>query len=176
MTTYAINENGVVTNVIEADAEFAATIGAIPLPEGFGIGDFYDGAEWTKASSPPPPPPTPTMVNAERDRRLVEGTPIPVTGYGDIPLTGTDRDMTIITALLIRAQTAHATGITSPSMVIRDKLNVIHNLTPAQMLELTSRGMQWVEDTMATAWAMKDGTSPYEEGIPSDFTDDVYWQ
>lgn len=50
--SYAIVENGVVTNVIDADEEFAASIGAIP---GNGaIGDLYDGHIFTK--------PTPVVV------------------------------------------------------------------------------------------------------------------
>lgn len=43
---YAIIENGICANVIIADAVFAAQIGAVELPEGFGIGDSYNGAEW----------------------------------------------------------------------------------------------------------------------------------
>jgi hypothetical protein len=122
-----------------------------------------------------PEPPDSSAVNKERDRRIAAGTTISVSGYGVIPMTGTDRDMTLITAMLIRARDAHADGAASASMVLRDRDNVIHNLTPLQMLELTSKGMQWVEDTMTVSWAMKDGTAPFEGGIPLDFTDDGYW-
>lgn len=47
---YAIlDENGVCVNAIVAEEEFATQIGAIVLPNGFGIGDTYDGASWQKA-------------------------------------------------------------------------------------------------------------------------------
>ena len=50
---YAIlDENGVCMNAIVAEEEFAAQIGAIVLPNGFGIGDTYDGIAWQKAVSP----------------------------------------------------------------------------------------------------------------------------
>lgn len=45
---YGVIENGVCTNIIVADALFAAKIGAVELVEGFGIGDLYDG-NWVKA-------------------------------------------------------------------------------------------------------------------------------
>lgn len=45
---YGVIENGVCTNIIVADALFAAKIGAVELVEGFGIGDKFDG-DWSKA-------------------------------------------------------------------------------------------------------------------------------
>lgn len=158
-----------------------ATTEPPPQPQGGFVIRFVDGAWGYSPLATPEEPPTgepvasSAMVNAERDRRIAVGTTIDVAGYGDIPLTGTDRDMTIITALLVRAGGAHSAGDTSPSMVIRDRENQVHYLTPLQMLELTSKGMQWVEDTMAVSWAMKDGTAPFEEGIPVDYNEDSYW-
>jgi hypothetical protein len=49
---YAILENGVCANTIVADADFAATIGAIELPDGYGIGDTCNNGVWTKAPQP----------------------------------------------------------------------------------------------------------------------------
>lgn len=49
MPAYAIIQDGVVTNVIEADAEFAATIGAVPAPTQVGIGHTYAGGVFTTA-------------------------------------------------------------------------------------------------------------------------------
>ncbi|MDL2273972.1 hypothetical protein LJC34_05480 [Oscillospiraceae bacterium OttesenSCG-928-G22] len=61
MATFAIVDEGIVVNTIEAEAEIAAELGAIACPDGFGIGDGFDGEEWTKAPQPePPPPPEPT--------------------------------------------------------------------------------------------------------------------
>jgi len=120
--------------------------------------------------------PLSVQVNIERDRRIAEGSIFTVTGYGDIPLTGTTKDMTILTALLIKAQGLKAAAVTDPVLVIRDKNNVTHNLTPDQMIELVSIGMGWIEATMQVSWDMKDGIAPFEAGIPADFaTNESYW-
>lgn len=116
-------------------------------------------------------------VNRERDRRIVAGKSFTVLtgGYGDIPLTGREEDKVALMGLLVKAQGAKAMGITAPVMTLRDGANVNHALTPDQMIELVSKGMSWIEDVMAASWAMKDGTAPFEAGIPADYTDDGYW-
>ena len=43
--TYGIIENGQCVNAIEADETFALSLGAVGIPEGYWIGDYYDG-EW----------------------------------------------------------------------------------------------------------------------------------
>lgn len=42
---YGIIENGQCVNAIEADEAFALSIGAAEIPDGYWIGDHYDG-EW----------------------------------------------------------------------------------------------------------------------------------
>lgn len=54
MARFAIIDAGRVTNIIESDAEFAASIGAIDAT-GASIGDLWDGVVFT----PPAPEPTP---------------------------------------------------------------------------------------------------------------------
>lgn len=46
---YCIVKDGVIVNMIVAEADFAAEIGALPVYESAAIGEKY---------SPPPPPPT----------------------------------------------------------------------------------------------------------------------
>ena len=46
---YLIVDNGVITNIIVADEEFANSIGAVA---------FYEGAEIGKPYNPPKPPPS----------------------------------------------------------------------------------------------------------------------
>lgn len=115
-------------------------------------------------------------VNAERDRRIVAGATFTVTAYGTIPLTGREEDKVILTALLVRAQALIAQGVTNPVMVIRDRDNETHTLTPAQMAELIGLAFTWVEDTMQVSWAMKDATGDFPAGIPADYaTNESYW-
>ena len=47
--TYCIVEDGVIVNIIVAEADYAEEIGAVPGYDGAAIGEKY---------SPPPPPPT----------------------------------------------------------------------------------------------------------------------
>lgn len=47
--TYCIVSNGVIVNIIVAEANFAVEIGALPAYEGAAVGESYN---------PPPPPPT----------------------------------------------------------------------------------------------------------------------
>lgn len=42
---YAQLDKNRVYNVIESDDSFASACGAIPIKDGYGIGDYYDG-EW----------------------------------------------------------------------------------------------------------------------------------
>lgn len=69
---YAKIDDGVCTNSIVADAEFAEQYGYIPLPEGYGIGDFYDGEKWEKKKAPDPPDPPEPEENPSDDRQAVE--------------------------------------------------------------------------------------------------------
>lgn len=114
-------------------------------------------------------------VNVERDRRIATGATFTVTGYGDIPITGAQRDQSMLTGLLIKAQGAKALGVTASVMKLRDAVNGNHLLTPDQMLELISLGMSWIEDTMQVSWDMKDAEGDFTAGIPDDFRDDSYW-
>ena len=43
---YAIITNGTVINVIESEEDFAKSIGAIKIPNDFGIGDKYVNGTW----------------------------------------------------------------------------------------------------------------------------------
>lgn len=55
MDKYAVIENGVCTNIIVANSTFAQEIGAVEIPQGFGIGDIYKNGSWSKATPEPEP-------------------------------------------------------------------------------------------------------------------------
>jgi hypothetical protein len=72
---YAIIDAGRVTNIIEADAEFAARIGAIDASGG-AIGDLWDGEVFTPPAGPPIADRQSAAwerIKAERERRKVLG-------------------------------------------------------------------------------------------------------
>lgn len=136
------------------------------------IGSVWNGSGW---DAPPPPVITGESVNAERDRRIAEGHTFSVTGYGDIPIQGRLQDQINFQARLLAAQAAKAQGVNDPVLIIRDAANVNHMLTPDQVIELVNDGVAWIEATMKVSWDMKDSVAPFEDGIPADFADDIYW-
>lgn len=68
MPAFAIIEGGLVVNVIEADAEYAASIGAIDATGG-GIGWAWDGEAFTAPE--PPPAPVPASVSPRQIRQAL---------------------------------------------------------------------------------------------------------
>lgn len=51
---YAEVKDSVCVDIVEADETFGRLMGLIELPDGFGIGDFYDGVNWrSKANISP---------------------------------------------------------------------------------------------------------------------------
>lgn len=115
-------------------------------------------------------------INEERDRRLVAGSSFTVTGITDsIPLTGRPSDQTVYLALLMQAQSLKAALDVTTTITLRDGANVIHELTPDQVIELITQGQAWFESVMVTSWAMKDQTPPFEAGPPADVTDSAHW-
>ncbi|MGS4945370.1 DUF4376 domain-containing protein [Meridianimarinicoccus sp. RP-17] len=118
-----------------------------------------------------PEPAAPTLGDArrERDRRIAAGTTVAVTGIGAIPMQGRDADMRNLQGLFGIAQLRLAAGDTDTTR-FRDADNVMHDLTPAQVVELFLGGVAFVEACHAVVWAWADGP-----GVPADFTDPAYW-
>jgi hypothetical protein len=69
---YAIIKSGICENIIEAGPDFAAGIGAVELPGGYGIGDYYDGENWTKAEPPEEPPTSPAKLREDAYMTMTE--------------------------------------------------------------------------------------------------------
>ena len=143
-----------------------------PAAGPYEVVSWVDGA-WVTTDLPQP---TADDVDGERQRRLGFGAGFNVAGVSEpIPLQGRAFDQTVYLALLMRAQGFKAAGITAPVLTIRAADDVIHELTPDQMMSLIMQSMTWFESVMAVSWAMKDGTGDFPNGIPYDFTDDKYW-
>lgn len=109
-------------------------------------------------------------ITAERDRRIALGTTVTIAGYGAVPLQGRATDQINLIALGDTARDLVAAGVTDPVIPFRDALNVIHNLTPTQVLDLVKKGKAVVSAIYVAAWALKDGAT-----IPSNFTHDTHW-
>lgn len=63
---YAVIESGTVVNAIVADEEFAAQIGAVPIPDGFRIGDLYIDGEFIRVE--PDDPEVAPMGESDADK------------------------------------------------------------------------------------------------------------
>jgi len=116
-----------------------------------------------------PPPPTSAQVNAERDRRLAAGVVVSVTGYGDVAVQGRERDVSVYTNLALRAAQKLQAGDAS-TFQFRDRDDMMHDLTPAQMVELMDKAGLAAQAIYAAAWALKDGAE-----IPQDYAEDKHW-
>lgn len=68
MASYAVIEAGVVTNVIEADATFAESVGAVLAPSGVGIGHTHAGGVFT---APEPVVIVPAAVSPRQIRQAL---------------------------------------------------------------------------------------------------------
>ncbi len=113
---------------------------------------------------------TPDAVNLERARRITAGTDITVTGYDQpIALQGRAEDRQALIGLAMMAQMLISAG-SVPTMTFRDRLNVAHDLTPAQVIELWQRGTLWMQEIYQASWSLKDA-----DPIPENYADDTHW-
>lgn len=109
-------------------------------------------------------------VNAERERRILAGTAVPVLGIGEIPVQGRDEDTRNLQGLGMAALARLMVGDSGTVTAFRDASNVMHNLTPPQVLDLWRKSAAYVEQVYQASWTIKAMTP-----IPVDFADDSYW-
>ena len=109
-------------------------------------------------------------VNQERDRRIEAGTVVSIEGYGNVPLQGRAVDQLNLMALASTAKDMADAGIAAAVIPFRDAENVMHNLTPAQFLDLSRQGKEAAAAIYSASWALKDALE-----IAADFADDAHW-
>ena len=158
---YARISGGVVVNIEMAYSD--------SLPDGeyiqsdtARIGQLYADGVFT---DPPPAPITTAQVNAERERRILVGA----TFYG-VAVTGDPQTVTNLANLGLGASIRLGAGDTTTVTPYRDADNVVHELTPMQMLGLWQAAASYVSLLYQKSWALKE-----MEIIPQDYTDDSYW-
>jgi hypothetical protein len=104
-------------------------------------------------------------VTAEAQRRIVEGVTI-----NGLPIRGTPADLVNLLALADTARDMVGGGKSTPLIPFRDADNVVHTLTPQEMLDLANAAKQYVSEIYAASWALKDA-----ETVPEDYADGKYW-
>jgi hypothetical protein len=117
------------------------------------------------------PVPENSDVNAERDRRVVAGRSFDVAGYGPVVIAGDETTIRNLQGLAFAAQMRLAQGDTTTITPFRDETDVIHELVPAQVIDLWAKGSAYVSALFQAAWVLKDNP----EGIPLDYTEDKHW-
>lgn len=116
---------------------------------------------------------TPDDITRERDRRIEAGFDVSLTGFtGTVALQGRPEDKQNLHGLFSAAQMRIAQNIPGV-MVFRDRNNVVHSLSPAQMIELWYKGGAWIERQYKNAWNLKDLIAAGMD--VSDYADDQYW-
>nr|WP_296429721.1 DUF4376 domain-containing protein [Roseovarius sp. BRH_c41] len=110
-------------------------------------------------------------VNSERDRRVVAGATFTIAGLGDVRSLGRDVDKTNLQALGFAASLRIAGGDVTTITQFRDADDVIHDMTPPQVLSLWSQASAYVSAVFQASWAIKDDPA----GIRADYTADEYW-
>jgi hypothetical protein len=116
------------------------------------------------------PAPSSDNVNTERERRIIEGTLINITGYGDVNLEGRAIDRSNLSDLAFAASLRISIGDTTTTTPFRDKDNVSHDLTPPNIIELWTKASAYVSFLYEKSWEIKA-----MDPIPDDYTDDSYW-
>jgi hypothetical protein len=104
-------------------------------------------------------------VNRERERRMLAGRV-----FAGVHVTGSDRDQTILLGLDRKAEKLKAAGVTDPVIPFKDGSNVIHQLTPDELMEIADLGSTYVSAIYEASWAIK--ALPV---IPQDVTSDERW-
>ena len=108
-------------------------------------------------------------VNEERERRIKEGTKVSITNYGEVSLQGRLEDQTSLQGLAFGAQLRMSLGDNKTELLFLDKDNILHKLTPPQLLELWQKGAAFVSATYAKSWVIKEldpfSTNPSDPGL-----------
>lgn len=94
-------------------------------------------------------------VNVKRAGLLAAGTDVEVTGYGVVALQGRPDDQTLIQGLAFGAQLRLGLGDSATQMPFLDRANVLHLLTPVQMIEVWRKGAAFVSVVYRRSWVIK---------------------
>jgi hypothetical protein len=95
-------------------------------------------------------------VNAHRLTIIAAGSEVEITGHGPVALQGRQEDLTSLQGLAFGAQLRLSMGDSTTLMPFLDRLNVMHHLLPAQMLQLWQKGAAFVSAVYARSWVIKD--------------------
>lgn len=115
--------------------------------------------------------PTNDDVTAYAEELIEDGVTIKITGLSEpVYVQGRDKDSRNVQGLVTAAQLRIGAGDTTTITEFRDGSNVMHDLTPPQVVELWQKSAAYVSAVYGASWAIKDGDT-----ISADFRDDERW-
>lgn len=110
------------------------------------------------------------VVDEERGARLKKGLVVSVDGYGDVAVRGGSNELATLTSLALRAFILSSRGKPPASFVYRDRDNIVHDLSPDQVIDLWERASGFAEDAFKASWKIKD-----QPEIPDNVRKDSQW-
>lgn len=112
------------------------------------------------------------VVTAYAEQLIDDGVTISITGLSEaVHVDGRDKDSRNVQGLVTAAQLRISAGDTTTVTTFRDGNNVMHDLTPLQVIELWQKSAAYVSAVYAASWAIKDD----EGAISAHFRNDARW-
>jgi hypothetical protein len=109
-------------------------------------------------------------VNEKRAAVMLAGTDVTVAGYGTVALQGRPEDQISVQGLAFGAQLRIAMGAGEIPMDFLDRNNTIHQLLPAQLLDVWQQGATFLSAIYARSWAIKE-----MDPLTTDINDPALW-
>jgi hypothetical protein len=110
-------------------------------------------------------------VNAERDRRILQGKTFALSTGKQISLRGDNTTKKNLQALAFAASMRVSQDQGAVITLFRDNTDYVYELTQLEIIELWSRSAEFVSKMFQAGWFIKDAPS-----IPKDYADDKYWK
>lgn len=174
MTRRAIIENGIVTNIIEAEPDFELPGETLVDADDASIGWTWNGEMFAPPVLPALPAPTPDTIDAERDRRITAGFV-----FGGKLYQSRNEDRENIAGAALAALAAQISGAEpgdyrwhggdSDFVWIADD----NSLTPMDAQTMFAFGQAAMAHKQAHIFAAR--TIKDSDPIPVDYTEDGYW-
>lgn len=115
-------------------------------------------------------PVLPSMIDAERDRRIASGAPVTIGGNTFTVQTRDDRDFRNINGLASKGIVLLMASDTTTTVSFRDAHNVSRDLNAQALVSMAEQVAAYVQGIYAKSWALK-AMSP----IPADYASDGRW-
>ncbi|MCK0744112.1 DUF4376 domain-containing protein [Chromohalobacter nigrandesensis] len=174
-----INNNGIVTEITDIDptGRFHPSLTWIECGDDVRPRWHYDG----EAFSAPPSESLADLaqrkrheIDAARDQAFATGLDYDIAGEPDVVQTRAQDQINLL-GLRAKAESRAAAGVTDAVMEFRGKSNVTHQLTPEDMIALTTAALDHIEGIYKRSWERKDAVDAALENEDREGIEAVAW-